>query len=99
MTRTRFGRVATLRTDRTAKSSNFRIGLESVEKSTGRLSFDPDVEYNGEGITFREGDVLFGKLRPNLAKACSRTAVVKPAATFTSTGLWRIASTVATFDT
>ncbi len=47
----------------------FRIGLEAIEKGTGRLRFDPDVRYEGDGIEFQRGDVLFGKLRPNLRKA------------------------------
>jgi type I restriction enzyme, S subunit len=63
-----FGRTVRLATERSTTRSEFRIGLEAVEKGTGRLSFDPDVQYDGDGIRFRRGDVLFGKLRPNLRK-------------------------------
>lgn len=64
-----FGRTVRLVTERSTTRSEFRIGLEAIEKGNGRLSFDPDVQYDGDGISFREGDVLFGKLRPNLRKA------------------------------
>jgi hypothetical protein len=64
-----FGRTVRLVTERSANRSECRIGLEAVEKETGRLNFDPDVQYDGDGISFRRGDVLFGKLRPNLRKA------------------------------
>lgn len=49
--------------------TSFRIGLEAVESATGRLVANPHTGYEGEGIGFRVGDLLFGKLRPNLAKA------------------------------
>lgn len=69
MSEVSFGRAVRLATERPTVRSDFRIGLEAVEKATGRLSFDPDVQYDGDGIRFRRGDVLFGKLRPNLRKA------------------------------
>lgn len=69
MSEVAFGRAVRLATERSTVRSDFRIGLEAVEKATGRLSFDPDVQYDGDGIRFRRGDVLFGKLRPNLRKA------------------------------
>ncbi|MEW1834270.1 hypothetical protein [Microbacterium sp. NPDC079995] len=69
MSEVAFGRTVRLATERSTIRSEFRIGLEAVEKATGRLSFDPDVQYDGDGISFRRGDVLFGKLRPNLRKA------------------------------
>ncbi len=45
------------------------LGLEQVESKTGRLLLDVMVE-NVESIVsvFEKGDVLFGKLRPYLAK-------------------------------
>jgi len=63
----RFGRVAALVNER-AGDADFRIGLEAVEQRTGRLLSARDADYQGEGIGFRRGDVLFGKLRPYLAK-------------------------------
>ena len=55
------------------------IGLESIESSTGRLIGDPAAtdesalsasgQSDSLSNTFEPGDVLFGKLRPYLAKA------------------------------
>jgi len=61
--------VVTLETGRAHQRADFRIGLEAISKGTGRLSYDESIEYDGDGIAFTRGDVLFGKLRPNLAKA------------------------------
>jgi len=46
------------------------VGMENIESNTGRLFFN-DEQKPGEGacIVFHAGDVLFGKLRPYLAKA------------------------------
>ena len=46
------------------------VGLEQIETSTGRLVGHPPLS-RGEslGSNFEPGDVLFGKLRPYLAKA------------------------------
>lgn len=45
------------------------IALEHVEGWTGRLSLpSEDVEFDSQVKRFRPGDVLFGKLRPYLAK-------------------------------
>jgi len=44
-----------------------KVALENIESWTGRF-IDSEVDYQGEGISFLEGDVLFGKLRPYLAK-------------------------------
>ncbi|NPV01722.1 MAG: restriction endonuclease subunit S [Brevinematales bacterium] len=43
------------------------LALENIESWTGNY-IDTDSFYEGEGIAFREGDILFGKLRPYLAK-------------------------------
>jgi type I restriction enzyme S subunit len=43
------------------------IGLENVEGWTGRF-VATDSDFEGEGVQFETGDVLFGKLRPYLAK-------------------------------
>lgn len=48
------------------------IGLENVEPWTGRLlPLDIDLIPTGVSNRFRQGDTLFGKLRPYLAKACN----------------------------
>lgn len=53
-------------TDR-ATSSRRAIGLANVEGWSGRL-IDTDGDFEGDGVAFEPGDVLFGKLRPYLAK-------------------------------
>ncbi|MBU8539471.1 restriction endonuclease subunit S domain-containing protein [Falsiroseomonas tokyonensis] len=46
------------------------VGLENIEPWTGRLVQGEDAaRAEGIGTCFRAGDVLFGKLRPYLAKA------------------------------
>ena len=44
------------------------IGMENVESWTGKI-LNTDLEVTGLVNTFEAGDVLFGKLRPYLAKA------------------------------
>lgn len=46
----------------------FKISLEDMASGTGRLVDGELSSYAGDGIRFRAGDVLFGKLRPYLAK-------------------------------
>jgi len=56
-------------TDSADQNLDFRLGLEGIESGTGRLVDGILGDYEGVGIAFRPGDVLFGKLRPYLAKA------------------------------
>lgn len=44
-----------------------KVGLENIESKTGRF-IDTETEFDGEGIEFVKNDILFGKLRPYLAK-------------------------------
>lgn len=44
------------------------IGLENIESWSGRF-IDTETEFDGEGVAVEAGDILFGKLRPYLAKA------------------------------
>lgn len=50
-----------------ATTSDFQVGLENIEGWTGRF-IETDTEFAGDGISFRQEDILFGKLRPYLAK-------------------------------
>lgn len=70
--------AAPLRNERASANSEHAdyIGLENIESWTGKLVFsatgelDPDeAATGGTANVFRKGDVLFGKLRPYLAKA------------------------------
>lgn len=61
--------AAALVNDRTESTSLPYVGLEQVESWTGRLTGWPsDEEHSGTTSRFKAGDVLFGKLRPYLAK-------------------------------
>ncbi len=44
------------------------IALEHVESWTGKIRSGPDADFDSQVKRFRAGDVLFGKLRPYLAK-------------------------------
>lgn len=49
------------------------IALENVESWTGRVThMDPETPFDSQLKRFRAGDVLFGKLRPYLAKVARR---------------------------
>lgn len=46
------------------------LGLENVESWTGRVIEADELSHTeGDSLQFKEGDVLFGKLRPYLAKS------------------------------
>ena len=46
-----------------------KVALENIESGTGKLSFeDDDKSFQGKGNPFSNGDILFNKLRPYLAK-------------------------------
>ena len=57
-------------------SNQFVIALENIKGGTGAF-VKTDSQYSGEGIEFKEGDILFGKLRPYLSKVfnCDREGV------------------------
>lgn len=64
-------KLKTLANLTTAKTDNqlFSLGLEHVQSWTGELNVESlDGEVATQGIGFQKNDVLFGKLRPNLAK-------------------------------
>ena len=51
------------------RGSDLYVALEHVESWTGRLRHaGPDVSFDSQVKYFRPGDILFGKLRPYLAK-------------------------------
>lgn len=47
---------------------DFRISLEDIIGSTGRIADGELANYSTNGVKFEKGDILFGKLRPYLAK-------------------------------
>ena len=56
-----------LLTEKTDRREN-PVALENIESWTGRF-IATDTEFQGDGVAFDVGDILFGKLRPYLAKA------------------------------
>ena len=50
-----------------ANARTFPVGLENIEGWSGRFVVT-DSEFQGDGTQFEKGDLLFGKLRPYLAK-------------------------------
>ncbi len=56
----------TLCTDKTARRCN-AVALENIESWSGRF-IATSSEFEGDGIAFQRGYLLFGKLRPYLAK-------------------------------
>lgn len=44
-----------------------KIGLENIESKSGKL-IETDSDFAGQGVRFKPNDILFGKLRPYLAK-------------------------------
>lgn len=62
-----FWAVADLVTQ-TAVTNDFQVSLEDIVPGTGTLVSGSLSHYSAEGTTFEKGDVLFGKLRPYLAK-------------------------------
>ena len=52
----------------TASPSSFQVSLEDIVPRAGTLVSGPLSRYSADGTPFEKGDVLFGKLRPYLAK-------------------------------
>jgi len=55
-----------LLTEKTTRRTNL-VALENIESWSGRF-LATESEFQGEGVAFEDGDILFGKLRPYLAK-------------------------------
>lgn len=59
-------RLATLLTGKTEENNN-PVALENIEGWTGKF-ISTESTFEGDGVAFKKGDILFGKLRPYLAK-------------------------------
>lgn len=51
-----------------ASEDTFKVALENIESWSGRY-IETETVFQGDGTAFQRGDLLFGKLRPYLAKA------------------------------
>lgn len=60
------------------------VGLEHVEPQSGRLvsDYEPIFDFSGDTVRYYKDDVLFGKLRPYLAKAYKANGVGKCSSEF-----------------
>lgn len=47
----------------------FKIALENIDNWTGKFIDTGNPQFEGKGVPFKAGDVLFNKLRPYLAKS------------------------------
>jgi type I restriction enzyme S subunit len=63
----RLKRNFSLLTEKTDRRE-YPVALENIESWSGRF-IETETEFQGEGVAFDAGDILFGKLRPYLAKA------------------------------
>lgn len=63
----RLKRCLSLMTEKTSRR-DYPVALENIESWSGRF-IETESEFEGEGVAFAPGDILFGKLRPYLAKA------------------------------
>jgi type I restriction enzyme S subunit len=59
--------VLSLQNNKTIIGNDKVIALENLESKTGKF-IETDSQYDGEGTIFYKGNILFGKLRPYLAK-------------------------------
>jgi type I restriction enzyme S subunit len=57
------------KTQTNSNGYDFKLALENIDNWTGKYVESVSLDFEGEGRYFQEGDVLFGKLRPYLAKA------------------------------
>lgn len=61
----RFKDFVKLRTD--ASESLIKIGLENIESKSGKF-IETNTEFDGNGVAFSKGNIVYGKLRPYLQK-------------------------------
>lgn len=62
--------AANLVGDKVESGSNLKyVGMENVESGSGKYIEKEEVTPEGQATSFSEGNVLFGKLRPYLAKS------------------------------
>lgn len=61
--------VAGIANDKVSQSCEKYVGMENITSGDGKYIQKEDVQSEGVSNTFQKGDVLFGKLRPYLAKS------------------------------
>jgi len=63
--------AVSLRKDRVDRPAGQYIGLENIAPQTGSLDLEEDSTAEGLSGVYKNGDVLFGRLRPYLAKVAA----------------------------
>lgn len=61
----RYKNIMDLKT--TPSNSDIKIGLENIESGSG-MFVESESEFEGNGVQFKKGDIVYGKLRPYLRK-------------------------------
>jgi len=64
----KLNKLVTLNSSSSQNKTN-KIALENIESWTGKLIKSNNIPFEGNGVSFEKGDILFCKLRPYLAKA------------------------------
>lgn len=64
--------LVNLITEKSQDTSTKKIALENIESGTGRF-VETKSTFEGVGVAFKKGDILFGKLRPYLRKVWQAT--------------------------
>ncbi|EPH6762502.1 restriction endonuclease subunit S [Cronobacter dublinensis] len=61
--------VTVLKTEKGSSNNTRYVGMENISSNTGKFLHKDEVSSEGSSVSFERGDILFGKLRPYLAKS------------------------------
>ncbi len=61
--------VTVLKTEKESSNNTRYVGMENISSNTGKFLHKDEVSSEGSSVSFERDDILFGKLRPYLAKS------------------------------
>ncbi|ELQ5994192.1 restriction endonuclease subunit S [Cronobacter dublinensis] len=61
--------VTVLKTEKGSSNNTRYVGMENISSNTGKFLHKDEASSEGSSVSFERGDILFGKLRPYLAKS------------------------------
>ncbi|WP_336295842.1 restriction endonuclease subunit S [Cronobacter dublinensis] len=61
--------VTVLKTEKGSSNNTRYVGMENISSNTGEFLHKDEASSEGSSVSFERGDILFGKLRPYLAKS------------------------------
>ncbi|MDI6445588.1 restriction endonuclease subunit S [Cronobacter dublinensis] len=61
--------VTVLKAEKKSSKNTRYVGMENISSNTGKFLHKDEVSSEGSSVSFERGDILFGKLRPYLAKS------------------------------